>query len=1181
RHNTLCHRPKTEGSALVSGGIEGQTDPSASDKTSGSPAVHHSMNAPAKRHVLMATAVVNAIAPNGTIVPLRVLLDSASEAHFITHAACNRLGVKRDRTNEIVTGLSGSKNVVSQYCEIVVQSRYSDTRVIVRSLIVPNITKQLPSVEVDRNSFEIPSNVKLADPEFYKRGAIDMLIGSELFYEWMELGKIELGDNRPVMQNTKLGWIVAGTFSHPSIASLFCDRTAITTLACSVDHCETLNQNLSRFWEIENYRSNTTQSQSKEVLRSNELFEKTTTRTDSGRFVVRLPFIDDPKTLGESREIAYKRLTQLERRFGRDKVLRERYIDFMNDYLKSGHMSLVTKHERNIEQPTVYLPHHGVIKETSTSTKLRAVFDASSKTSSGRSLNDILLVGPTLQSNLFDVIVRFRFYNVAMTGDIRQMYRQVLVHERDRDYQRILWRSSPGDSVQEFRLNTVTYGQASSAYLAIKCIYKLAEHCERNFPIASRILREQTYVDDILAGADNVNDVVILQEQLATVLRTGGFETHKWCSNRPEITDKISSSSREDTPNLSIDTDGTIKTLGLEWNPKEDVFQFIVRRAETVNTKREILSAISKLFDPLGLIGPVITSAKLIMQQTWRTDCRWDDPLPDQLLEKWERFRRDLNAAEVVVIPRPIAPNKNAAKLYLQGFCDASEHAYGACIFVQERGECGTIASRLLCSKSRVAPTKPTSIPRLELCSAVLLAHLMTDVQGMINASIEGIQAWSDSQVVLWWIRGDATRWKPFVAHRVAEIVELLPADHWNHVRGVENPADVISRGATLSQLRDSKLWWSGPQWLNEESPSVSETPIVFEPSLELAEEIRAEERAKPRICALIETKNLVLQDLIDRFSSLTRIERITAYCLRYVSNLRRNPDERELSRLTAVEIRNAHLLLIRHAQADEFSNDIAGLRRGGKLKSTSKILPLHPFLDEQGVLRVGGRLQNASWTFARKHPIILPAGNRLSRLLLEKEHCRLLHASPQLLLSSVRERYWPMKGRSLARQVCHDCVVCTRNRPRRLTQMMAPLPGDRVRPSRAFAIVGVDFAGPLVTLVNKGRGRRTNKSYIALFVCLATRAIHLEATSELSTAAFLATLRRFIGRRGRPTKIYSDNATNFVGADRELKEMYQFARAQMEGDSGEALSNEGIEWSFIPPLSPHMGGIWEAGVKS
>lgn len=316
------------------------------------------------------------------------------------------------------------------------------------------------------------------------------------------------------------------------------------------------------------------------------------------------------------------------------------------------------------------------------------------------------------------------------------------MHSDDRDNQRILWRFSPDESVQEFRLNTVTYGEASSAYLAIRCIYKLAEEYNHDFPIASRILCEQTYVDDILANADNVEDAALLQKQLTAVLKSGGFEAHKWCSNRIETLEGVPPFLREDTSNFSIDANDTIKTLGLKWNPKDNQFQFFVRGAEAAKTKREILSAISKLFDPLGLIGPVIMSAKLIMQETWRTECQLDEYLPDSRVKKWEQFRRDLNAAESIFIPRRVITSETYIyeHIFTRILRCIRECVWSVYIrSIQRRVR--RITSRLLCSKSRVAPIRPTSIPRLELWSAALLAYLITDVQRNLNVHIDDIQA--------------------------------------------------------------------------------------------------------------------------------------------------------------------------------------------------------------------------------------------------------------------------------------------------------------------------------------------------------------------------------------------------------------------------------------------------------
>lgn len=279
---------------------------------------------------------------------------------------------------------------------------------------------------------------------------------------------------------------------------------------------------------------------------------------------------------------------------------------------------------------------------------------------------------------------------------------------------------------------------------------------------------------------------------------------------------------------------------------------------QAVRTKRGILSEISKLFDPLGVIGPVITAAKIIMQETWRLE-QWDEPLSDLFVEKWYKFRREMYEANHLCIPRRVIPNTTKTTVRLQGFCDASERAYGACLYVQAVNEHGEIISRLLCSKLKVAPIKPTTVPRLELCGAVLLAHLIANVLRILNTRVNKVQAWSDSQVVLWWIRSDSIRWKPFVPNRVREIVELLPANHWYYVKGVENPADLISRGANLSQLKNFKLWLFGPRWLQEPEASDAEELQEYKPSSEVCKEIRTEAQRSMMVCTLIIGENSML----------------------------------------------------------------------------------------------------------------------------------------------------------------------------------------------------------------------------------------------------------------------------------------------------------------------------------
>ncbi|XP_043271223.1 uncharacterized protein [Venturia canescens] len=1125
RHNTLCHRPAiNEESSKASQGTEGEGKDSSSKASN--VVVHHASGGPQRRH--------------GYGDGRR---RTGSEVNFITKAACNKLGVKLDRAQETVTGINERESKVFQSCHISLQSRHSKFRIdTIHCLVVPTITKRLPSIELDVHALQIPLNIKLADIEFYKPSTIDVLLGAEYFFDVMQTEKIELGENQPSLRNTKFGWVIAGKLLLENSTSISCNHESVVALTCSLEQNETLDESLKRFWEIENVESKT-QALSVNEKQCEQIFKETVTRDTSGRFIVKLPFKSDPSKLGVSRSATLKRLVQLERRFNNNELLRERYTQFMREYTDLGHMSLVSDTTEDEMRKPLYLPHHGVIKESSTSTKLRVVFDASNKTSTGLSLNDVLHVGPTLQANLIEIIMRFRCYNVALTADLKKMYRQVLVHPDDRDYQRILWRFSPADGISEFRLNTVTYGQSSSSYLAVKCMRILAEQASEKYREAARVILDEMYVDDILTGADDIVGAIEVQGQLTELLQAGGFKIHKWCTSHPESLNHVASEDREELSKRAIDANETIRTLGLEWDPNSDLFQFAVGKAEAAKTKRQILSAISKIFDPLGLIGPILTAAKVLMQETWKLEYNWDDTLPFAFVEEWEKLRQNLDAVSRISIPRRVISSERPVRLYLQGFCDASERAYGACVYVQVEHAEGALSSRLFCSKSRVAPIKTMSIPRLELSSALLLSRLIINAKNSLNRQVNEIQVWTDSKVALCWIQGDPARWKPFVANR-------------------------------------SELWWTGPRWLQEKRPAIH-LDSSKEPAEEILETVAVERRSEKHAYKACVQEEQVAQELLNKFSSLTKVERVMAYCGRFSSNARKNITERNFDRLSAVELQEAQLKLIQGEQAIHFTEEISALSKNQTLSSSSNLIRWHPFLDKRGLLRVGGRLQNSGLSFEQRHPIILPAKSTFSRLLFEREHRRLLHASQLLLLSTIREKYWPINGRSIARQVCHACIWCSRHKPRETIQIMGALPNERVKPSWPFTFTGVDFAGPITTLVNKGRGRKTNKSYVALFVCFATKAIHLEATSELSTAAFLATFRRFIGRRGKPHIMYSDNGTNFVGAHREIREIYQFLQKEMDGELGDTLANECIDWKFLPPGSPHMGGLWEAGVKS
>ncbi|XP_075211192.1 uncharacterized protein LOC142318507 [Lycorma delicatula] len=525
------------------------------------------------------------------------------------------------------------------------------------------ITEDTVQQPINTSTWNIPKFVKLADYHFNTPGNIDILIGSELYLHLMKKGQIKKTENFPVIQETTLGWIVAGKLpstdeneNPPKITSLFINSEL------------NIQNQLKQFWELEEIK---TTPRTKEESMCEQHFLENLKRNQDGRFIVRLPRRQNHTTLGDSFDNAHCRFLLLERKLNKVTNLKEDYSNFMKRYLELDHMQVIEQPTRNdaltcndaFERP-YYLPHHAVFKQTSSTTKLRVVFDASAKADNGISLNDTLIVGPTVQQDLISIVLRFRTHVYAMTADIAKMYRQVLVDPRDYDLQRIIWRNSVEEEIGHYQLKTIAYGTASAPFFATRCIIQLANENSKQFPKASEVIRHDFYVDDLQTGADDLTETMQLQD------------------------------------------------------------------------------------------------------------------------------------------------------------------GYGACIYLRSVNTFGNISVKLLCSKSRVAPVKQISIPRLELCGALLMARLLNFVNLALKLTINKIYLWTDSTVVLSWISALPTKWKTFVANRVSEIQDLTDGCVWGHVSTDENPADVLSRGNDAFELQINQLWWYGPSWLNKPSEYWNHKPF-------------------------------------------------------------------------------------------------------------------------------------------------------------------------------------------------------------------------------------------------------------------------------------------------------------------------------------------------------------------
>ncbi|XP_053686155.1 uncharacterized protein LOC128735696 [Sabethes cyaneus] len=1118
--------------------------------------------------VFMLTAYVKVMHADGSYILARALLDCASEANFVTESLAQRLCSKRISTNIEVYGISQSVKKVNHQTTITVSSRFGSYTTSMDFLILPSLTRILPTANVDISRWVIPRHLPLADPKFNIAHDVELIIGIKNFFSILQNEQFTLGSGLPVLRKTVFGYVVAGeAINQPT-----------STVVCNVSSIDNLESIVRKFWEVESFERG--KALSLEELYCENHFRETHRRASDGRYVVRLPVREEMlESLGESVNIAERRFRAIEKKLSSDPSLHVEYSKFMDEYLSLGHMD---EFEPDLLKPHFYLPHHAIQRPDSTTTKTRVVFDASCRGNNNISLNDLCYIGPTVQPPLVSTLVNFRLPRYAVTADAEKMYRQVWVDSSDCLLQLILFRKSPDEELKTYCLKTVTYGTAPAPYLATRVVNQLAEDEAANFPLAASMVKRCFYVDDYLSGDDDEHRLVETNRQLIDLLRSGGFNMRKWCSNSATVLSNIPEPLRDSRTELEISQSGSVKALGLLWHPLSDEFSFNVPEFSSSEpiTKRLVLSEMSRLFDPMGLVGATIVSAKIFLQALWSDKLNWNDVLSVEYQKWWIMYRAEIETLSMLRISRRLLVD-NYRTLELHVFTDASDSAYGCCIYVRSISATGEQSCNLVMSKSRVSPLRKLSTPRLELCAAVLGAQLADFVLESTKWTCP-ITYWTDSSIVLHWIASSSSSWKVFVSNRIAEIHRLTGGSMWRHVPSELNPADKISRGIMPSQLKTDDLWWHGPPYLQQDTSAWPENFIELSP---LHKQARTEEGRT--VVSLVVSTTSTVTEFIEQHSTLFRLQRKVAWMLRFAQNCRtKEPQNRQFGPLVYAEMERALKCLIKQTQLAYFSSEIEFLVQDNRptrkeFKFKSQLKSLNPFVDAEGLLRIAGRLHNLDVPYDTKHPIVVPQKAHLTVLIFKQTHVRMLHAGPQLLLATLRQRFWPIRGRDLAKKIVRQCITCFRCNPRSICQVMGPLPASRVTASRAFINCGVDYCGPFFVKTPNRRGPPV-KVFVAIFVCMASKAVHIDMVYSLTSDAFVNMLKRLVGRRGRVTDIYCDNARTFVGANRLLEEnRLNFNAIHQSSKLLTYCADNGITFHFNPARSPHFGGLWEASVKT
>ncbi|XP_059225962.1 uncharacterized protein LOC131998022 [Stomoxys calcitrans] len=959
------------------------------------------------RSVLLATAQVQVKNIHGEMVTLKALVDQGSQSTFLREEAAQILQIPREKANMELHGLGDNLvGVAKSKVKVRIHPRFpSNYSLDVEALILP----ALASVHLDSSLVHnqgVWKNFQLADPNYYKNERIDMVLGGDVYVDILKNGIHK--KHGMLGQHTKLGLMLSGPLTI---------RVPVAKKGVNV------TTEIERFWETEELDMDMVTNDDEKCL---DNYAATTKRNEEGRFIVQIPFKED-KELGTSYKQAAARLISLEKKLIKDNAMKHEYSRIMEEYIALGNMKPV----KQIHSGKYYLPHQAVVREDSLTTKVRVVFDGSASTNNGRSLNDIMHVGPRLQRDVFDILLNFRLKRFVISSDVEKMYRQIMVDEESQRYQHVLWRKDRNEEIKEYQLTTVTFGTASAPFLAVRTLMQIAKECADTK--VKQIIEEDFYMDDLLTGADTIEECLQLRFKISRHLEGYGFHLRKWCSNNEHIV----KSSKEDKENeiININETTNVKTLGLQWKPKEDEFRFKISEypAEST-TKRLALSYLAKIFDPLGLLTPVIITAKLFIQSLWLLEMQWDQKIDGDLEISWKEFVTRISSLQDVKIPRWLN-SSSESKIKILGFADASEKAYAAVVYIKtDKGV------SLMAAKSKVNPIKnKKTLPKLELCAAFLLARLLNRIISVVKAESE-VYAWSDSTITLAWIENNKSKDK-FIRSRVTGIKNLVSQAQWRYVKSKENPADLGSRGVSPDKLVDSKLWWEGPQWLLLPEAEWSLTP----PEL--------------KTCASTASKEAptLLNDLIERYSSYGRLLRVYSYILRFVEKLKGTRSFP--SYLTREELLKAEKYIVKGHQKIEWPSEVQKLRDNRQMDHRHKLANLHPYLDEEGVLRVGGRLQYSDLQLDQKHPMIIRK-SRLAYLIIRDTHYKTMHGGNRLVECTVRRKFWIINVKNCIKKVIRSCPVCIRYRQQNTQQLMGILPDYRVKVSFPFYHCGVDLRG-------------------------------------------------------------------------------------------------------------------------
>lgn len=892
-------------------------------------------------------------------------------------------------------------------------------------------------------------------------------------------------------------------------------------------------------------------------------------------WVAKYPWKIDPHSLPDNRGAVLSSLYRLKKKLRKDEQLSRCYQEQMADMVVRGVAREVSAQElAAYKGPSFYINHLGVPNPRSKSTPFRIVFD-SSQTYKGASLNNYLCKGPDAYlNNQLGLLLRWREQAVAILGDIRKFYNSIFLEEGEQHCHRFLWSEPENPVPRTYVMTRVNMGDKPAGAISTEALYMTADKFFEDHPRAATMLREGSYVDDLMDSVKDREEAEDLTGGAERMLSKGGFKVKFWLFSG----------------DAAEEEQGITEILGVSWNPKEDqivgqaslnfspkkrgVYTLpdlnpdeIPRLIPEVLTRRMVLAQVMRIYDPFGMWSPVILIGKVLLRETWECQLGWDDAVPADLHGRWVRFfiaSKELNGLRY---PRVLKPAEAVGDPMLVIFSDASDAAYGFVAYVRWQLRNNTFSSRLILAKCRIAPLNKRSTPQLELNAAVLAKRGREVIIEEMRYKFTSFLHIVDSETVLCMLQKTSTRFNIYEGVRVGEIQASTQGDvsSWAWIAGNRNIADWITRGKNPEEIGAVSDWFSGPSYM---STPMEEWGLKFgQPS---------EGQLLPGEKKIVSSHSAgVVGGLLQyhQFSSYPRMLRVAA---RVLNVFIKKSLGAVIGGLTPGLLKKSEEIIIKDVQRS--INDDC-LRRDKRGRVGGKFYRLNPTMVD-GLWVVGGRLVFNPMALDNHPQRLLPTNHPVTALLMKQAHVDTVHGSRDTTLARFRNQFWTPQGSKVASSVVNSCQECRLRKPRLMSQRMGQLPEVRSKPSPPFTSVMIDYFGPYAVRGDVQK-RISGKAWGIIFTDLVSRAVFIEGVFEYTTDAFLLALSKFASCRGYPEVIYSDPGSNLVGASRELAD--QWGRMwQEDGDRISTHSAErGLRWVFSTADSPWQNGAVEALVKS